>query len=174
MVNQGDKIAEIITDPIDSTKIAGEWYNQLGSKMILEVDNKPDGGLSGKYNSAVGNADDFYILAGRFDTEPPAYGGVSVGWTVTYRNEIHPNAHSTATWSGQYFDNGPDFDKERILTHWLLTTSQPTKYTWKSTNVGHDTFTRDKPCPAEIAMAQALTVGSPHPEAILAMYERHA
>jgi hypothetical protein len=89
--------------------------------------------------------------------------GLSVGWVVTYRNH-KLNAHSTATWSGQYFDGGD----ERILTHWLLTSSTASSSVWKSTNVGHDTFTRNKPSGAEIAQAQALTVGSPHPEAILA------
>ncbi|KAH7872700.1 uncharacterized protein C8R40DRAFT_1071618 [Lentinula edodes] len=29
---------------------------------------------------------------------------ISVGWVVTYNNE-QCNAHSTATWSGQYFNN---------------------------------------------------------------------
>ena len=147
--------------------LSGVWYNQLGSTMTLIAD--PDGGLSGKYNSAVGEAEDFYILTGRFDADPPVDKGVgvSVGWVVTYRNS-ELNAHSTASWSGQYFDDG----SERILTHWLLTLSTLPKDVWSSTNLGTDTFTRNKPSAAEIATARALTVGSPHPENILANMNR--
>ncbi|KAJ7280894.1 Avidin/streptavidin [Mycena rebaudengoi] len=121
---------------VDWKKLSGDWYNQLGSKMTLIADE--NGGLRGKYNSAVGHAQDFYILTGRFDACPPESDkGISIGWVVTYRN-AKLNAHSTATWSGQYFD-GAD---ERILTQWLLTSSTAPSSVWKSTNVGHDTFTR--------------------------------
>ena len=142
-------------------KLSGDWHNQLGSKMTLIADE--NGGLRGKYNSAVGEAEDFYILTGRFDARPPSDEGVSVGWVVTYHNR-KLNAHSTATWSGQFFYDG----HERILTNWLLTSSTAPSSVWKSTNVGHDTFTRNKPSAAEIAKSRALTVGSPHPEDILA------
>jgi len=151
-----------MSEQVDWTKLSGDWYNQLGSKMTLIADE--NGGLRGKYNSAVGNAEDFYILTGWFDACPPSDKGVSVGWVVTFRNR-KLNAHSTATWSGQYFDGGD----ERILTHWLLTSSTAPSSVWKSTNVGHDTFTRNEPSAAEIAKAQTLTFGSPQPEDILAM-----
>jgi hypothetical protein len=39
-------------------KLSGDWGNQLGSKMALIADE--NGGLHGKYNSAVGEAEDFY------------------------------------------------------------------------------------------------------------------
>src|ERR1700679_210200 len=109
-----------MSEQVYATKLSGVWYNELGSTMTLTAD--ATGGLSGKYNSAVGEAEDFYILAGRFDAFPPSGGGVSVGWAVTFRNQ-KSNAHSTATWSGQYFDS----DDEKILTHWLLTSSTPLK-----------------------------------------------
>ena len=97
--------------------ISGVWYNELGSEMILTTDK--NGGLSGTYKSAVGNAEDFYILAGRYDVSLPLdSSGDSVGWVVTFRNHLC-NAHSTMAWSGQYFDSGA----ERILTNWLLTLS---------------------------------------------------
>lgn len=136
-----------------SKQLSGVWYNQLGSKMTLIADES--GGLSGKYNSAVGKAEDFYVLTGRFDVSPPSNKGVSVGWVVTFRNS-KLNAHSTSTWSGQYFDGD-----ERILTHWLLTSSTDSSSVWNSTNIGHDTFTRKEPSAAEIVQAHALTVGSP-------------
>ncbi|KAJ7193143.1 Avidin/streptavidin [Mycena pura] len=84
---------------VDWIKLSGDWYNQLGSKMTLIADES--GGLRGKYNSAVGNAEGFYILTGRFDLCAPSDSGVSIGWAVTFRNP-KLNAHSTATWSGQY------------------------------------------------------------------------
>jgi Avidin family len=145
--------------------ISGVWYNKLGSEMILTADE--NGGLTGTYKSAVGNAEDFYILAGRYDASPPLDGsGDSVGWVVTFRNHLR-NAHSTTAWSGQYFDGGA----ERILTNWLLTSSTTPDSVWNSTNIGHDTFTREKPkAHAEIAKTLALTVNSPHPKDILSHF----
>ena len=133
---------------------------QLGSTMELTPDGK--GGLSGKYNSAVGTAEDFYILTGRFDISPPGGKGTSLGWVVNWRNS-KLNANSTTTWSGQYF-SGP----ETILTQWLLTASTDTSSVWESTNVGHDEFTRTKPSAEAIAKAKVLSYCSPHPEQIVA------
>jgi len=146
-------------------KFSGVWYNELGSKMTLVADK--NGGLSGTYESAVGVAVDKYILAGRYDASPPTDGrGLTIAWAVSFRND-ELNAHSTTGWSGQYFHDGT----ERILTHWLLTTSTLPKDVWKSTRVGHDTFTRTKPSAhAEIAKAQALTIDSPDPDDILSRF----
>jgi hypothetical protein len=143
--------------------ISGTWYNQLGSKMELTKD--ASGGLTGEYDSAVGSAKYKYTLTGRFDTSPPSGEGTSVGWVVTFHNSWG-NAHSTATWSGQYFNVGSS--GETILTHWLLTTSTTAANVWESTNIGHDTFTRNQPSAAEVEQAKLLTVGSPHVEQILA------
>jgi len=150
---------------LDWTKLEGCWYNQLGSTMTLNAPTA-DGGLDGTYNSAVGDAKYDYILTGRFDACPPPDMGISLGWVVTYHNNYN-NAHSTATWSGQYFNDSGD---ETILTHWLLTRSTlpGPKNVWNSTNLGTDTFTRCEPTDAEIAKARALTFGSPHVEDILA------
>ena len=149
-----------------ATKLSGTWYNELGSEMILVADN--NGGLSGRYKSAVGEAEDFYILAGRYDTSPPSGEGVSLGWAVTFHNDKR-NAHSTTTWSGQFFDDG----SERILTHWLLTSSTTPSNVWRSTNIGHDTFIRTRPradALAEIVKAQALTAASLDPKDILSQF----
>ncbi|KAJ3859816.1 streptavidin v2 precursor [Lentinula novae-zelandiae] len=118
------------------SQLSGNWINELGSTMTLIADQ--NGGLSGQYNSAVGNATDLYNLTGRFDILPPSDAGISVGWVVTYNNELR-NAHSTATWSGQCFNNSGG---ETILTQWLLTTSSAQADVWESTLVGHDKFTR--------------------------------
>ena len=143
------------------SKLDGTWYNELGSTMTIATDD--NGGITGKYNSAVGKAEDYYILTGRYDVDPTSGEGTSVGWVVNWRN-AKLNAHSTATWSGQYF-GGSD---ETILTHWLLTRSSTPDAVWNSTNIGTDTFTRKKPSAAEIAKAEALSFHSPHPEKIIA------
>jgi Avidin family len=145
--------------------LSGTWYNQLGSRMDLTTDNC--GGLSGTYKSAVGDAPVPYCLAGRFYMTPlSGRNGVTLGWAVTFGT-----AQSTATWSGQYFGGGSI--AETIVTHWLLTTSTgeaPTSI-WKSTRVGHDTFTRIPPnVSAEIAEALALTVDSQDPDDILSQF----
>ncbi|KAJ4466186.1 Avidin/streptavidin, partial [Lentinula lateritia] len=117
------------------SQLSGNWINELGSTVTLIADQ--DSGLSGQYNSTVGNATDFYNLTGRFDMLPPSDSDISVGWVVTYNNELR-NTHSTATWSGQYFNNSGG---EMILTQWLLTTSSTQADVWESTLVGHDEFT---------------------------------
>ncbi|KAJ3851417.1 Streptavidin-Homobiotin complex [Lentinula lateritia] len=129
-----------LTSRQSGSALSGNWTNELGSTMILTADQ--NGGLSGQYSSAVGNATNFYNLTGRFDTLPPSDAGISVGWVVDWKNDLL-NAHAVTTWSGQYFDND---DVETILTQWLLTTSSSQADVWKSTLVGHDEFTR-----AEIA-----------------------
>ncbi|MFT7836988.1 avidin/streptavidin family protein [Saccharothrix sp. BKS2] len=135
--------------------ITGSWYNQLGSEMVITAG--PGGTLTGTYESAVGNAENTYVLRGRYDTQPLATGaGTTLGWTVTYRNSYR-NAHSTATWSGQYFGGA----QERIVTHWLLTSSTLPADEWSATRVGKDSFSRVEPTPAQVEQAKALGVASP-------------
>ncbi|KAJ3892189.1 Avidin/streptavidin [Lentinula edodes] len=118
------------------SKLSGSWINELNSTVTLITDQ--EGGLSGQYNTAVGDALSFYNLTGRFDTLPPAGKGISVGWVVTWNNE-YLDADSTTSWSGQYFNNG---GSETIITQWLLTGSSTLDNVWTSTTVGHDKFTR--------------------------------
>jgi hypothetical protein len=138
-------------------ELTGTWYNELGSRMKLTA--TADGMLSGSYYSAVGEATDYYVLTGRFDSAPPSGEGVSVGWTVTFYNS-KLNAQSTATWSGQYFAGS----QPEIVTQWLLTTSSTTAAEWQATNVGHDEFTRTPPSAAAIAQARATGRGSVFPQ----------
>ncbi|KDR72423.1 hypothetical protein GALMADRAFT_25497, partial [Galerina marginata CBS 339.88] len=141
------------------TLLAGDWYNELGSHLILTPDSK--GGLTGMYDSAVGRAHYFYTLTGRFDTNPPQDDkdgnpyGVSVGWAVTWKNDTAGNSNSTSTWSGQYFAATKNV-VERIITQWLLTQSTDRILIWDATNVGADTFVREKPTDSEIAKAMQL------------------
>ncbi|PPQ65801.1 hypothetical protein CVT26_000388 [Gymnopilus dilepis] len=170
-----------------SNDLNGIWYNELGSTMSLTADGL--GALSGFYSSAVGvgaadgttptptptptqTALSRFALLGRYDPEPPSGSGgnskgTSLGWAVAY-----DYAHSTATWSGQYFPKTDGTDSEEtIVTHWLLTTSSTPADVWSSTNVGTDTFTRAAPDAADVAKAVEkgkLTFASPHPEQIVA------
>ncbi|KAJ3929964.1 MAG: Avidin/streptavidin [Lentinula lateritia] len=117
-------------------ELSGTWINKLGSTVTLIADQA--GGLSGQYYSAVGAASGFYNLTGRFDSLPPAGRGVSVGWVVTWNNKGR-NAHSTTTWSGQYFNKG---GSKTLITQWLLTASTTPNNVWASTTIGHDEFIR--------------------------------
>ncbi|KAJ7217058.1 Tamavidin2, avidin-like biotin-binding proteins from an edible mushroom [Mycena pura] len=162
---------------VDWDRLKGVWYNELGSNMSLNIFDERGGEFSGEYNSTVGKAVNSYGLSGWVDSDPPRGQGISIGWAVSYRN-----AHSTATWSGQFFDSdhaGEGHDDHhdhggKIITQWLLTTSTlpGPKNTWNSTHLGRDTFTRRKPSHAEIAQARAMTCmtdGSPRMEDILSM-----
>ena len=133
-----------------NSKLSGIWYNELGSTMVLNAD--VSGRLSGKYKSAVGNAEDFYVLTGRYDVNAPSDKGASLAWTVAYNNSFR-NAHSTAGWSGQYFDDLEG--EEKILTHWLLTSSSTPESVWRATNIGTNTFTRNKPSGDAIQKARS-------------------
>ncbi|MGW7435629.1 streptavidin [Streptomyces sp. NPDC054849] len=137
--------------------ITGTWYNQLGSTFIVTA--TPDGGLTGTYESAVGNAESRYVLTGRYDSAAATDGsGTVLGWTVAWKNN-HRNAHSATTWSGQY-TGGSD---ARINTQWLLTSGTTETNAWKSTLVGHDTFTKVKPSAAAVDAARKAGVGSGSP-----------
>ena len=72
-------------------------------------------------------------MVGRANTE-----GNTVGWTVVFKNQ-YLNAHSTATWSGQFQTDKSGNDV--ILTTWLLTTQTTPPDNWRSTRVGFDYFT---------------------------------
>ncbi|WP_030765296.1 streptavidin [Streptomyces sp. NRRL F-2664] len=138
--------------------ILGTWYNQLGSVMV--VTRAANGGFVGTYESAVGNAEKRYAMTGRYDSAPADGTGTAVGWTVAYHN-AHRNAHSVATWSGQYVGGS----QERIVTQWLLSYGTTPADQWKSTFLGHDEFTRVKPSAADIEQARRSGVTSANPPA---------
>nr|AAX16019.1 circularly permuted covalent streptavidin dimer mutant E2 [synthetic construct] len=69
--------------------------------------------------------------------------GTALGWTVAWKNNYR-NAHSATTWSGQYVGGA----EAKINTQWLLTSGTTEANAWKSTLVGHDTFTKVKPSAA--------------------------
>lgn len=120
----------------------GLWFNEHGSTMNVTSDT--DGVLAGVYCSTIGQAvqaKDFYILTGRYDTNPPLGQGTTVGWVVNWLNN-NTNVHSTTTWSGQHFTE----PAPQIFTQWLLTRSTPPgNQSWNSTQIGGDVFNRTRP-----------------------------
>ncbi|MEJ8645327.1 avidin/streptavidin family protein [Streptomyces sp. MS1.HAVA.3] len=152
-----DTAKESKAQPAAATSgITGTWYNQLGSTFIVTA--TPDGGLTGTYESAVGNAESRYVVTGRYDSAAADGSGTAIGWTVAWKNS-HRNAHSATTWSGQYTGGA----EAKINTQWLLTSGTTEANAWKSTLVGHDTFTRIKPSAAAIDAAKKAGINNGSP-----------
>ena len=122
-------------------KLCNKWYNELGSCM--EITNCCDGSLTGWYHTSVGEAAEKYVLAGRYDKLP---GRRSLGWTVTWTNDTLSDSESTTSWCGQYQS---DENGEKIITMWLLTEQTKPSDDWKSTLVGSNVFTKNRPTPEE-------------------------
>ncbi|KAK6981159.1 avidin family protein [Favolaschia claudopus] len=157
----------------DYTQLSGTWHNELGSIMTLTADK--NGGLTGTYNSAVGEAEDAYILTGRFDTAPLADEGVALGWAVSWKNDKE-DANSATTWSGQFFPGDSEGDAmttKTILTQWLLTSGTKAGDVWESTLIGHDEFVPEPPNEERIARAKAASFASPRPEHIIAKKKKY-
>ncbi len=124
---------------------AGTWYNELGSKMELQVNGSS---LTGTYQTAVGDATGIYLLVGSLDPAPSP-GGQAIAWVVVWNNE-YGNSHSITAWSGQYqVIQG----EEEIVSLWLLTSEQMPNHDWKSTLVNQDVFTRTAPSQQSIERA---------------------
>ena len=118
--------------------VVGRWINELNSILIIEHVDK-DGNISGKYNSAAGNAEDFYALSGKL--EPGLLDrskGRPVGLTVVWKND-KMDACSVTTWSGQFYSLP---DKDVLIANWLLTRCQDFKDAWEATIVGQDHFVK--------------------------------
>ncbi|KAF7303993.1 Structural origins of high-affinity biotin binding To Streptavidin [Mycena indigotica] len=160
----------------DYTRLTGKWYNELGSCVELSADRLF--GLSGKYNSSVGEAASEYFLSGTFDRVPPAADGgkgVTLGWTVGWNNTAYGDSHSASTWAGQVF-LGQDPAWDIITTQWLLTVSTAATRVWASTNLGSDVFRRTQPDGATVARVKAAGFGAAHPSVsdIVARGEKYA
>ena len=119
----------------------GTWYNELGSKMELQENEKT---ITGKYITAVGGGQGEYDLVGRTDTDYDK--SKNVGFVVSWENE-HGSCDSVTSWSGQMqIING----EEVITTTWLLTKESEPFSNWKDTLVDKDIFTRKKPSDTDI------------------------
>lgn len=115
--------------------VEGVWFNELGSKMDLKVDD--DGIITGKYHSAV-QADEptgltAKIIGGMSPDGSHDTFGFSVVWNTT---------GSTTSWAGEY---KTCCGEQVLYTTWILTDqTESCNETWKSTLIGKDVFTRYK------------------------------
>lgn len=112
--------------------IAGLWENQ--HKSVMEFTCK-DGHLNGRYNTAVGHADDYYNLTGKYTMSGPDGSDCVMGWVVTFNNKIFGNSNSTCAWSGIHYES-----EHIIRTHWVLTHWHPLGDAWQTTTINHDDF----------------------------------
>ncbi|VDI60389.1 Hypothetical predicted protein [Mytilus galloprovincialis] len=125
----------------DPCGVTGSWVNELGSGMELtcQADSTSviSGSLSGRYNSAVGHAKDFYKISGRYARSGTKLENCIVGFTVAYNNDVHGNSNSTASFTGNYFS----FD-DTIYTHWILVYHTQPGNMWLNSNMGKNIFKR--------------------------------
>lgn len=137
-------------------KLDGTWYNELNSKMTLEVSGKK---ITGKYNTKVGDAEGEYDLIGQVDTDKDE--SQAIGWVVVWSNEKNGNSDAVTAWSGQVQKvNGT----VTIITTWLLTGETDTENNWRSTRIGKDVFTQKAPKSNEIETSQKLGTNPSSPE----------
>lgn len=139
--------------------IVGTWWNELGSKMVIQPQGADPRIITGTYHTAVGTAQQRdYNLAGACD----AAGGKSqtVGWAVAFdppdppKPGEQPNKPSTCAWSGQL--QTAEADKqviEFIVTSWYLAKTTDRPDDWESMLSGKDYFFRSKPTPEMLALA---------------------
>jgi Avidin family len=140
--------------------ISGDWYNELGSMMTLEVYAN---GLRGTYHTAVGDASGQYDLVGYVDDTPEST-RQAVGFCVLWKN-ASGDSESATTWCGEFQQIVPDDGSspfERIVTTWLLASETSPNQDWKSTIVGRDFFWREQPSEARVKDRRARSAW-PHP-----------
>jgi len=111
----------------------GNWCNQLGSVLSLEVDQL--GTITGEYRSGTGPlAGRPYPLHGSCDPRPTTF-PMALGFVVDWRE-----VHGATAWVGHFF---PEDDVIRMT--WIMATETDAEDDWKSTMVGHDVFHRYSP-----------------------------
>jgi hypothetical protein len=136
--------------------VNGEWYNELGSKMVLRVNGAT---ITGKYQTKVGDADGLYDLVGRISV--PADDNRTIGFVVAWQNDKRQTDSLTA-WSGEVREVS---GTQSITTTWLLTIETTPDNDWKSTLIGKDLFTRLPPSLESIKQASAVRGPSHHLDA---------
>jgi hypothetical protein len=118
---------------MEAKKIIGNWYNELGSVMKLQINGN---NIVGTYHTLVGDAEGIYPLMGIGDFDN--HQSEALGWVVSWNNEFK-NSDSVTVWSGQYQEKN---EEDVILTTWLLTSESRPQDDWRSTLVGTDIFYR--------------------------------
>lgn len=112
--------------------LAGKWKNQLQSVMEITCQ---DGQVDGRYNTAVGNAGNFYKLAGRYTLA--GENDTVLSWTVSWNNNLYGNSESSTAWSGIHY-----YEEGIIRTQWILTRYKTRPNLWQTAMIGHDEFER--------------------------------
>ena len=130
----------------------GDWFNELGSKMTLQVNGQD---VTGNYYTAVGDAEGIYELAGRTNGTNTV-GDLSVAWQNAYGD-----SESATAWSGEYHE-----DEDMIVATWLLTSQTAEADDWKSTLVGKVTFQRQAPGKDVVSRARKVRAPS-HPAGLM-------
>lgn len=135
--------------------LEGEWYNELGSMMIL---TEKEGHLLGVYETAVGGQRGGHPLSGLCG--PADHASRSVGWIVVWNGGSSPKGASVTAWSGQL----QQIDgRETIVATWLHTSETNPEEDWHNTTVGKDIFTRQRPSQEEIEYSMRHGAVSSHP-----------
>jgi hypothetical protein len=139
--------------------IVGTWWNELGSKMVIQSQGSDPRIIFGTYHTAVGTAQQRdYALAGACD----ASGGQTqtVGWAVAFDPPDSsepgepPNRPSTCAWSGQLQTVADGTEAiEFILTSWYLARSTDRPDDWESMLSGKNYFFRQKPSAQMLGLA---------------------
>ncbi|XP_045181202.2 streptavidin-like [Mercenaria mercenaria] len=114
--------------------LAGKWKNQLKSEMKIICQN---GEVTGKYNTAVGRASNYYQLVGRYTRVGTNSTDTILGWSVSWNNDVYGNSNSTTSWTGIHYR-----DEGNIHTHWILVRYHTKPNLWKTSMIGHDEFHR--------------------------------
>lgn len=110
--------------------LSGEWHNQHGSRMRLEI--APDGAVSGTFTSALGlSKDQTFRLT-----------GFAAGEVLAFVVDFGKYRTLTA-WTGQCCTGGG----EAIRAMWHMSVSPPPgeaeRVRWRGTWTGEDVFRRE-------------------------------
>jgi hypothetical protein len=135
-------------------KLEGIWWNELGSKMEIEIDPADPKTFRGLYHTNVGSAQEKnYPLLGRCDDRGLTSKMLAfvVAWNADPPAKPNTPNPSVTAWSGQLqIVDG----QEVITTTWLLERFTAPADDWESTLVGMDYFKRTRPSPAEVEIAR--------------------
>ncbi|XP_063152028.1 avidin-like [Candoia aspera] len=118
--------------------LAGNWVNELGSKMVLELPNAK-GEFSGTYLTSVSASQKPIVKSPLIGIQhaPLREGQVTFGFTVNWAF-----SDSTAVFVGQRFVD--EKGKETLETMWLLREEMDSAGdNWKATRVGTNIFKRE-------------------------------
>lgn len=133
--NAGSSVpCSTIPDELNHCRVAGKWKNQLKSVMEITCQS---GQVTGKYNTAVGRAQDYYDIAGRYTLAGPNMTDTIISWTVSWNNLVYGNSNSSTAWTGIHYA-----EEGIIRTQWILIRYQTRPNLWQTSMIGHDEFER--------------------------------